>query len=623
MMFNQYPYINVNDLNLDYILNQIKEMTNEVVNFVSLNAIKYADPIQWDITRQYEKNTVVIDPLTGTAYISVAPVPSGVALTRTEYWTVVFDLGSFVTRAAQNFTSHWEQDTTLTATFPSNMGDWLVWGDVLYKALTNITAGDQYVVNSNIEHFTIEDLYNAYLNTVASILAMIGDLQDLTTSDTSDIVHAINSVLSDLNLTIGDPANLTTSDTSDIVNAINSVLSDVNNTIGDLNDLTTTDKSNIVNAINEVNDDTIHTLNAYNNVAGMGRCYVDGTNGDDDNDGLSSATAFKSLDRALSMLNKGNISLLINIVGGTSFEINYRITGGELHIYNRTSSSIRIDLGDDFVAYNTRLNFDGDFDSLGGSFHIYCNVIWHTDFVQLYVKNTYFQTQFTMISSFLQLDGGGFYRIHGYQAQMEFVGTNRVLADAGGNLSTSILRVNASLVKMDDNTLYLEAEPPANAGDMIYCNASTLGIHINFSADHQPFTNKFNNLIRCVYSNVNCTPTSLDNNRHYTTAFMSNTRSSVPYSQYISAEVTSETETVAAGQGANIAITIPSVNGYDALGIVSCNSLGTDRWYTQLVGYAVSGTTATVSVKNTDTNGARDFQIRIRVIYQYTGITTN
>lgn len=207
MMFNQYPYINVNDLNLDYILAQIKTMMNEVTNFVSINAIKYADPIQWDITRQYEKNTVVIDPVTGTAYISVAPVPAGVALTRPEYWTVVFDLGSFVTRAAQNFTSRYEQETTLTATFPTNTGEWLVWGDVLYKAKTNITAGDTYVVDGNIEHFTIEDLYNAYLNTIANILAMVGNLVDLNTADKSSIVNAINEVVANLAQEIIDRTN--------------------------------------------------------------------------------------------------------------------------------------------------------------------------------------------------------------------------------------------------------------------------------------------------------------------------------------------------------------------------------------------------------------------------------
>lgn len=246
-MFNQYPYLNLNDLNLDYILKAIKEMRYEVTNFVSINAIKYANPIQWNITSQYEKNTIVIDPVTGTAYISVAAVPAGVALTRPEYWTVVFDLGSFVTRAAQNFTSHWESETTTTATFSTPAGGWLVWGDVLYKALVNITAGDAYVVNSNIEHFTIEDLYNAYLNTIAQILAMIGDLANLTTSDTSDIVHAINSVLSDINITIGDLTNLTTTDRDSIVNAINSIITER----GALANLTTADKTSIVNAIND------------------------------------------------------------------------------------------------------------------------------------------------------------------------------------------------------------------------------------------------------------------------------------------------------------------------------------------------------------------------------------
>lgn len=223
MKFNEYPYLNLTDLNLDYILNAIREMRYEVTNFVSINAIKYADPIQWTIIRQYEKNTIVIDPVTGTAYISVAPVPSGVALTREEYWTVVFDLGLFVTRAAQNFTSHWESDTTLTATFPTNAGGWLVWGNVLYKALVNITAGDQYVIGSNIQHFTIEDLYNEYLNTIASIVNIIGDLAELETSDTSNIVHAINSIL---NTTIGNLDDLNTSVKDSIVNAINSVLSD-------------------------------------------------------------------------------------------------------------------------------------------------------------------------------------------------------------------------------------------------------------------------------------------------------------------------------------------------------------------------------------------------------------
>ena len=277
-MFNEYPYRNLTDLNLDFILNAIKEMRNEVTNFVSLNAIKYANPIQWSIIKQYEKNTIVIDPVSGIAYISVAPVPAGVALTRTEYWTIVFDLSEFIIKAAQNFTFRYEPDTTLTATFNSSVGDWIVWGEVLYKALVNITAGDQYVIGSNILRITIEDivqniydyfhlyigalndLYTTNKTDIVSALnevyttmkAQDGDLTDLATSDKSNLVAAINEVLTTLRATAGDLNNLSTTNKSNLVAAINEVLTTLLTTAGDLNNLSTTNKSNLVAAINEV-----------------------------------------------------------------------------------------------------------------------------------------------------------------------------------------------------------------------------------------------------------------------------------------------------------------------------------------------------------------------------------
>ncbi|MBO7735788.1 MAG: hypothetical protein J6S67_24685 [Methanobrevibacter sp.] len=218
---NKYPYTDFHELNADWLIKTLMEMINQVENFVSLNAIKYADPIQWNIVSQYEKNTVVIDPLTGTAYISVQPVPSGVALTRTEYWTVVFDLGSFVVRAAKNFSNRYEVETTLTATFASSQGDWLVWGDTLYEALVNITAGDQYVVDSNVKHITMEEVVDALVQAIDAIDTKVGDLDDLTTSVTTSVVLAINSVLDDLGNKIGDLDNLNTTDKTNLVNSIN------------------------------------------------------------------------------------------------------------------------------------------------------------------------------------------------------------------------------------------------------------------------------------------------------------------------------------------------------------------------------------------------------------------
>ena len=247
-LFDQFPYTNFHELNLDWILESLRELERTIEQFVSINALKYADPIQWNIVSQYEKNTIVIDPLTGTAYISVQPVPSGVALTNADYWTVVFDLGAFVVRAAKNFTDKWEAETTNTATFSTPAGDWLIWGDTLYKALVNITAGDQYVVDSNIQHFTMEDV--------------IGHLEDLSTTDKSNLVAAINEVLTTLVNTAGDLTNLSTTDKSNLVAAINEVLQTLTDTTGDLADLDTTDKSNLVAAINE-NTDSISKSTFY------------------------------------------------------------------------------------------------------------------------------------------------------------------------------------------------------------------------------------------------------------------------------------------------------------------------------------------------------------------------
>ena len=105
MLFPWYiKYPNQNDeiLNLDWILSTIDNLVNEVANFVTLNTIKYADPIQWNITTQYEKNTVVIDPVTGSAYISTKPVPSGVGLNNEDYWNIIFTLDVMVKSEALN-----------------------------------------------------------------------------------------------------------------------------------------------------------------------------------------------------------------------------------------------------------------------------------------------------------------------------------------------------------------------------------------------------------------------------------------------------------------------------------------------------------------------------------------
>lgn len=141
------PYTNFHDLNLDWIIEVLNEFNTKLTDFVSLATIKYADPIQWDITSQYEANTVVVDS-NGNAYLSVRPVPSGVSLDRTEFWTKIgnFDeLWADVKRAITPI----DEGHSLTATADRAVND-LVWvNGSLVRVTKAMTAGDAYVPGSN------------------------------------------------------------------------------------------------------------------------------------------------------------------------------------------------------------------------------------------------------------------------------------------------------------------------------------------------------------------------------------------------------------------------------------------------------------------------------------------
>ena len=249
--WKKYPNVNDEILNLDWVIYTVKHLTEEVSNFINLNTIKYADPILWDITSQYEANTIVVDPQTGDAYISTQAVPYGVSLDNTSYWTKIYNYADAVNTFEEQIAAANEELST-TASAARSAGD-LVWlNGYLYQVIAPMIAGDSYVEGSNCIHVTIEQL--------------IGNLKSLDTSIKSSLVDAINEVNAhaDTNTNhIGNLADLDTDIKTSLVEAINEVdnHADVNNTnIGNLADLDTSDKTNIVAAINEVNSNSLTTL---------------------------------------------------------------------------------------------------------------------------------------------------------------------------------------------------------------------------------------------------------------------------------------------------------------------------------------------------------------------------
>lgn len=165
-LFENFPYANFHELNLDWILHELKELETEITNFVAINSVKYANPITWDITSQYETNTVVLDS-SGNAYLSVQPVPAGVALDREEYWTKIGNFSALWDSVRSAITPYDEQHST-TASVDHKAGDWVWLENDLLLITKDMTAGDKYVEGSNCKKTNLHDLF----------VALSGEVQD-------------------------------------------------------------------------------------------------------------------------------------------------------------------------------------------------------------------------------------------------------------------------------------------------------------------------------------------------------------------------------------------------------------------------------------------------------------
>ena len=147
--YDKFPYTNFQEINLDKLVIKMLQLELEQKEFINNNVIKYADPISWNITKQYEANTVVTDEA-GNAYISSQPVPAGVSINNQEYWSKIGNFDQLWTDIKKAITPADEGSGT-TATAARAVND-LVWmSNTLYIVTAPMIAGDSYVVGSNCE----------------------------------------------------------------------------------------------------------------------------------------------------------------------------------------------------------------------------------------------------------------------------------------------------------------------------------------------------------------------------------------------------------------------------------------------------------------------------------------
>lgn len=166
MFTEKWPYTNFHELNLDWILDTLKKQDAAIADFISLNSITYADPIQWDITRQYPKNCVVVDK-NGDGYLSVQPVPVGVEIGNTDYWTKIGNFSELWSTVKLAITAA-DEGLKTTASADRAAGD-LIWlNNTLYVCTTAITRGTEYGTN-NTAKTTIDARLANLANAVSTL----------------------------------------------------------------------------------------------------------------------------------------------------------------------------------------------------------------------------------------------------------------------------------------------------------------------------------------------------------------------------------------------------------------------------------------------------------------------
>ena len=133
------------------------EMVSKVIEvmqqYIETSSISYADPIQWDITKQYPRNTVIVT-VNGDGYLSTQPVPIGIDIDNEDYWTKIGNFSELWGSVKLAITPVDEKLKT-TASEARAVND-LVWlNNDLYIITKAMDAGTRYIEGTNCKKTNI------------------------------------------------------------------------------------------------------------------------------------------------------------------------------------------------------------------------------------------------------------------------------------------------------------------------------------------------------------------------------------------------------------------------------------------------------------------------------------
>lgn len=172
---HRYPGTDLHEIDLGYIIEQIKIIKQELKNFADVNKLNYANPLDWNITTVYSSFTIVRNPADGTLYISMQPVPAGIQITDPDYWQLIGvytgDSGNFREAICAN-----DEGTSATASREYLPGECYWRNDDLYRIRQHINAGTAFnSANSEEIHIATQLIDGLQRSTPERVYMFLGD----------------------------------------------------------------------------------------------------------------------------------------------------------------------------------------------------------------------------------------------------------------------------------------------------------------------------------------------------------------------------------------------------------------------------------------------------------------
>lgn len=194
MAYNyEYPYVDSNRFNIDWVISNMKQLQKDFDLFVVMNEVKYAEPLEWSIDTQYEKNTIVQTRNGEKTYLSKQPVPAGINITNTDYWLMLADYAPTFDRLRLSIVPIDIENSSI-APFDIPRDTILWYRGTLYKALVNIYEGDDLRPNVTLEPTTIQHLIDLVSQRLSTAENDISDLSQDMYNAKADITTLFGSV---------------------------------------------------------------------------------------------------------------------------------------------------------------------------------------------------------------------------------------------------------------------------------------------------------------------------------------------------------------------------------------------------------------------------------------------